>query len=641
MRIRSPPFSPPGKAQGPATSLFPVGPRRERGEPLVPGVRGRITFSAGSGITCKLCNSVLQAGQMMALASPHEAVGTSSSASFGDACNDMPIDDMYARTPFEVTCIESFEMDSLLKCLVTPAHHALYIIHHAVQTCGDFATGLSHCGSLLKPNCRFVVNSDSSREVGRNRNNHGIDDDLICPGVHFNAICERNQEDTMVPVGWSMVEDFITTKKLMTIINQQTASIDLLRYLESLRRHLFINLGSDIRDKAADVALALSMVPLSTTLESICVNRIIKILCHVASKEIARRRNKSRKPVELLTTCEKFAAAGCSGGCLQLVVSEAREVTEALNGSDSIPSQTVSNNLADLNFWSERALLVLWRKSHPLHKVSENDFDSALSMEDIILDPPKFDDPSLPLIVDVGCGLGVTLLGLAALAEGQLSDEKSGSERLQLEWSKYNYLGADYSLNATRWASSLTMRMNLSGRCHFLHASAETLMAYADRAEVKVKMVLIQFPTPYRLDHDDIRGGRNEKLPRSSDDPMFLANETFLTRCTEVLTHNGVDSERYILLQSNCEDVALQLHESIVSRNVVAVDALRPRNSFNGLEVSSRTKSWLRSRDGERTHRALGRQWSSEPILPVATETEASCSFAATPVHRCLFKISL
>lgn len=572
----------------------------------------------------------------------HEAVSKKSSStafSFADGYNDTPIDDMYARTPFDVTCIESTEMDSLLNCLVTPAHHALYIIHHAVHTCGgDFAAGLSHCGNLLKPNCRFAVNSESSggeARRNRNRNIHGIDDDMIRPGVHFNAmrVCERNQEDSIVPLGWSVVEDFITTKKLMTIINQRTASADLIRHLESLHRHLSINLGSDIRDKAADVALSLSMVPISTVVESICVNRIIELLCHVASKEIARRRNKSRKSVELLSTCERFAAAGCSGGCLQLVVSVAGEVAKGLS-SGPIPSQTVSNNLADLSFWSERSLLVLWRKSRTLHKVTKNDFDSALSLEDIILDPPKFDDPHLPLIVDVGCGLGVTLIGLGAMAEGKLSS--SESDRLLLDWSRYNYLGADYSLNATRWASSLTMRMNLSGRCRFLHASAETLMAYVDRAGVKVKMVLIQFPTPYRR-----QGGRNEKLPRSPVDPMFLANETFLDQCTEILTpRDGMDSESYILIQSNCEDVALQLHESLVSRHVVAVDALRPRDTFHGLEVSSRTKSWLRSYDGDHTrHRALGRQWSSEPILPVATETEASCSKHATPVHRCLFKV--
>ena len=568
-----------------------------------------------------------------------EAVGTSSSA-FADEYTKTPIDDMYARTPFDVTCIESYEMDSLLACLVTPAHHALYIIHHAFQTCGNFAQGLSHCFNLLKPNCCFIYSESPRSGIRKNLNIHGIDDDLIRPGVHFNVV--RNEEAKMVPVGWSVVKDYITTKKLMTTINQRTASADLKRHLESLHRHLYINLGSDIRDKAADVALALSMVPIANVFESTCVNRIMEILCHVASKEIARRRNQSRKSVELLSMCEKFAAAGCSGGCLQLVISEARKVSEGLNGSDSM-SQTMANNLANLNFWSERSLLALWRKSHTLHKVSKRDFDSALSVEDIIVDPPKFDDPSLPLVVDVGCGLGVTLIGLAAMAEGQLSDERSESDRLPLplEWAEYNYLGADYSLNATRWASSLTMRMKLSGRCHFIHASAEALLEYADKADVNVKMILVQFPTPYRLNHDDKQGGRNEKLPRSSVDPTFLANETFLDHCAEILTRDEVDSERYILLQSNCEDVALQLHESLLSRNLVAMDAVRPRHTFNGLEVSSRTKSWLQSRDGEHTYRALGRQWSSEPIIPVATETEASCSKHATPIHRCLFKVSL
>lgn len=60
--------------------------------------------------------------------------------------------------------------------------------------------------------------------------------------------------------------------------------------------------------------------------------------------------------------------------------------------------------------------------------------------------PVEFADTSRPLVVDVGCGFGVSLLGLAAVEHGGgSSGGRSGT--------KYNYLGCDLSSHCIAYAS--------------------------------------------------------------------------------------------------------------------------------------------------------------------------------------------
>lgn len=239
------------------------------------------------------------------------------------------------------------------------------------------------------------------------------------------------------------------------------------------------------------------------------------------------------------------------------------------------------------------------------------------------------------------------------------------------------------------------MRRNLSGRCQFIHASNETILDYLIQTkEIGVKMILLQFPTPYLLQEqarkegerqeeeeetvkekenkkspqsksakkfNSSRSGFNERLPSSPDDSSFSANTTILDKMATLLNRHGnhlphgiekdeQEEGAFLLLQSNCEDVALYIHDSLLhneidnNNNLEAVDAISPRLSFEGVRLSCRTKTWLEQQHHDKNNnshdvrRALGKQWSAKPILPISTETEASCDHQNTPIHRCLFK---
>mmetsp|Transcript_18295 Transcript_18295/g.26193 ORF Transcript_18295/g.26193 Transcript_18295/m.26193 type:complete len:455 (+) Transcript_18295:40-1404(+) len=436
-----------------------------------------------------------------------------------------------------------------------------------------------------------------------------------------------------------------------------------LHLLQNLYQHLCTSLGTDVRDGTADIALSVSMIFISTQEECHLVHQIMNLLTHIASLEIIRKSKKSRKAVEILVICEKLAAAGCDTSPYFSSVLKAASVSlpTSLQYETLSTDLTENRDLTKLNFWSSRSLLWLWRKGHLFHKVSKQDCQNALTVEELLDTPPMFHDMSLPLVIDVGCGLGVTLIGLAAKANGEeeMIGTTTNNHDLNLNWSKYNYLGSDLSSKAMQWATSLTLRRKLDGRCQFLHASTETVLEYLNRSNsVEVKMILLQFPTPYRLlqekidDDDDEKSdvrkknnGCNEKLPLGPDDPSFMANPRILEKMVHLINRRPSshcnEKEAYLLLQSNCEDVALYIHDYITSKHhLEAIASAVPRLSFNGMTFSSRTKTWLQNHHAKDKNlkRALGQQWSCESMIPIMTETEALCLHQSTPVHRCLFK---
>ena len=611
------------------------------------------------------------------------------------------LQDMYNRTPYQVTTIESYEMDCLLKYLITPAHHALYTLHHAFRYCRDCEKALFHCQHLLKADHCFIFNTtrtgtftatsttaaldatstcieNNSKDNDDENDNDTysylhIDDSLLEPGAYFNIIKRKDEKN--IPHGWSIVQTkkSISTKKIiqrfMSMSNSITTKSEHTSYtnqnlqlLKELYLHLYISLGTDVRDGIADIALSLSMIPIFNQAECTQMKTIMDALVHTAALEITRRQTKlSRRSVEILMIVEKLAAAGCQGRYFIKALNAAKKSLPGSVHYETI-SQGTMDGLMDMNFWSSRSLLWLWRRGHVFHKVSERDSRDALTVQDIFLNPPEFDDPSLPLVVDIGCGLGVTLIGLAAVADGVIGSY-AYQYHLDLNWCEYNYLGSDLSSKAMQWATSLTMRRGLTGRCQFLHTSTDTLLEYLDKTNADTKLLLLQFPTPYRLQEKILSdtcneneasassgnkgSGCNEKLPLGPDDPSFMANPEILQQMVHLLKRYQVNHEKeaYLLLQSNCEDVALHLHDCLLSMDLEAKDSECPRYTFDGSAISSRTRAWLESqqqslRNMEDIRRAVGLQWPSRPLIPIQTETEVSSDHQGTPVHRCLFNSS-
>jgi SAM-dependent methyltransferase len=284
-----------------------------------------------------------------------------------------------------------------------------------------------------------------------------------------------------------------------------------------------------------------------------------------------------------------------------------------------------------------------------------------------------FDDPTRPLVVDIGCGMGISVLGLASLEvpPEQDQDDISGCYDAPFPWHACNFVGVDLSSLSIHYAQGIAQRWNIQGRVAFLVDEAELLLDQLPSYPGAVTRVLIQFPTPYRLpsslDFDSYelsdtslvaakiqepRRG-NSQLPANVRNGGFMVTTTLLQKAKELLQRdvatnvgNGCElSPGDLILQSNCEDVAVFMRNIACDEagfvvSTVSVgrhDAVRS-TSTTSLQPTQRTLNWI-SMGGDR---ATGPGWWTRPILPPTgrTETEVACILHGTPVHRCVLRPS-
>jgi len=371
---------------------------------------------------------------------------------------------------------------------------------------------------------------------------------------------------------------------------------------------------------------------------------------------------------------ERIAAAGITGGAVKDLQQLAAECLETKDDARYLKQNGVLDLLRDgkLEMHSDRPLLLLWRfatrqrkqraflKSAGLHweqndntitpldgGTGHNEHKEVVSSTDTNW-ADIFDDPSLPLVIDLGCGMGVSLLGLSRFNGHSTTPENTTVHGV--DWGECNFLGADLSALAINYATSVASRWNPRGakRLHFLVESAEnTLEQVVGTYPGQAQLIMVQFPTPFRLQkgQDSARsssGGHtcndasvaqgNSQLPTDAFSG-FMVTEKLLEKALEALT----SCRGKLLVQSNCEDVAVLL-KNIAIHKIGYVSAEVPysvkQGQFRGTRVPKRTSEWI-SMGGER---AEGKDWSAEPLIPKkgATETEVSCLLNGTPVHRCI-----
>jgi hypothetical protein len=304
---------------------------------------------------------------------------------------------------------------------------------------------------------------------------------------------------------------------------------------------------------------------------------------------------------------------------------------------------------ATLHLLSPRPLLWLWRfsarqmkvpsGSQPLSSTGESRMASIQSDTTTVVPstrkvlPPNFKNQQRPLVLDLGCGMGTSLLGLARTSS---IDEDDSVLLSGMNISECNFLGADLSQLNVQFATGISTRWGLEHRLRYCCASAEDcLEAVASHYAGRVALVMIQFPTPYRLRNKEnidlsdstLRSGGNSQLP--SDFNSFMVSDSLLAKTSNLLSRCGGK----LLIQSNCEDVAVSIRHRAVSLH--GMEVVEVPDSVLYAENEHRTlrdMEWIRM-GGER---AVGPGWSSKPFLPLEarTETEVACGYEGKPIHR-------
>ena len=181
-----------------------------------------------------------------------------------------------------------------------------------------------------------------------------------------------------------------------------------------------------------------------------------------------------------------------------------------------------------------------------------------------------FENASLPLLLDLGCGYGVSLLGWG------FSDKKNG---------KYNFLGCDMSLRAINYANGISRRWDIKKNCMFIVADVVNALKMVNKYKGPIHLVSINFPTPYRQDmipgmiqkyflspsNEGMKSNLsttnqfgtscNSQLPSDMSD--FMVTSEVLNWIEVLFERSLVDSDQtpFLYMQSNVQDVAVVMNE--------------------------------------------------------------------------------
>jgi hypothetical protein len=242
-----------------------------------------------------------------------------------------------------------------------------------------------------------------------------------------------------------------------------------------------------------------------------------------------------------------------------------------------------------------------------------------------------FEDPSRPLVVDIGCGMGVSLLGLASISPDSIDDQAE----IQIDWSRCNFIGIDLSHLTIGYGQSVRSRWGLEHLAFVVDSAESCLIRIGTSYPGKVALAMIQFPTPFRFKDDVSSSGRgfNSQLPDGATSNDFMVTENLLSRIHDVLS----ESKGQLLIQSNCEDIAIHIR-NVATKKVGFKSRLVSHPLLTLVPATQRAERWVAAK-GERP---IGEFWSSRSLLPLEgrTETEVACMLDSKSVHRCLLETS-
>ena len=426
----------------------------------------------------------------------------------------------------------------------------------------------------------------------------------------------------------------------------------------------------------------------SLSLRGVDDTQIYNELLLGAKKELERCAHRaSFRSIDIVLMAEKIAAAGILDQSFYALAAEKMRMKEEVDGDDN---QSMNSTIEKLesgvySLMDDRPLLTLFRHAARQAKAGLQAPDSS-SLVNTALNRDinsLFEDPTLPLVVDLGCGYGVSLIGL--------SQQLENAEGLRY---RYNCLGVDMGQEAVAYAQGVAHRWGIASHCQFVVADALSSLSWVESYQGPVEYVCCQFPTPFALrtnnptttddvyQRDDMDRG-NAQLP---DMDTFIISPEIVERVGQVLHQKQGKS---FIVQSQVEDVIVAV-KAMVEHTGTAHGERRLRVPLDPNEVldmpwqvergdhSGTTAEWLSldtllersasqsQREGSRLSKYLSSiggggdrlggedkgKWHSERAFGVGylrenplgnsgrTETEVMCAFEDKPIHRLAFVVN-
>jgi hypothetical protein len=111
-----------------------------------------------------------------------------------------------------------------------------------------------------------------------------------------------------------------------------------------------------------------------------------------------------------------------------------------------------------------------------------------------------FEDPTWLLVIDIDCGMGASLLGLATSPlQDDPNDRHHADNEILLDWGGCNFIGKDPSRLAVGCIQSMQSRQG-GGRLTFVvELAMDCLARIGDLYQGRVTLVMLQFSTPYHF----------------------------------------------------------------------------------------------------------------------------------------------
>lgn len=314
-------------------------------------------------------------------------------------------------------------------------------------------------------------------------------------------------------------------------------------------------------------------------------------------------------------------------------------LTDKLINSETISSKTyddvMNDNLSLLSFYP---LLNLYRYAASLKKSSrcsstdDLTHNKCVHLTDIF---SSFSNPTLPLYLDLGCGFGVSTIGLASTVDDRLT-----TDGIDILNGKCNYVGVDLNKDGIRYATAVAKRWELSDRCKHLDMDITHVLKHIINHNLSVECIVVNFPTPYGiellLNKNSSSSAGNSQLPVLMDN-FLLSNEVVSLIATIMKTN-----QCFFHLQTNVEDVAVYVKDAMCVDDGIAPYESPSIRYINDEGRIKKTERQIRLEEMSVAKRAVGVGYLDGSIMSATargmTETEVHCIHNNIFVHRLLLK---